>query len=327
LVLNADGSFTYTPTANYAGTDSFTYKANDGLTDSNIATVNLKVNGPPVAVGDSYRTDKNTPLIVSAPGVLGNDTDPNGDPLTAIKVSNPTNGAVTLNANGSFTYTPSGSFVGWASFTYKVYDGSLYSTVVKVWIQVNGSPVAVNDSYKTNINTPLTIPVKGVLSNDSDPNGDTLTAVKVTDPSHGTVTLNSNGSFTYTPTANYTGSDSFTYKANDGLADSNIVTVNISVNALTALLANYPNPFNPETWIPFSLSNDAKVEIMIYTSNGQLVRSLDLGYKSAGGYIDRDKSAYWDGKNESGEYVSSGIYFYTIKASNFVATRKMVMKK
>jgi hypothetical protein len=94
-----------------------------------------------------------------------------------------------------------------------------------------------------------------------------------------------------------------------------------------ALAQNYPNPFNPETWIPFAVSNDTNVEIMIYTSSGQLVRRLDLGRKPAGIYTERDKSAYWDGKNEAGEFVGSGIYYYTIKAGNFVATRKMVMMK
>jgi hypothetical protein len=82
------------------------------------------------------------------------------------------------------------------------------------WNKTNNAPVAANDSYTTAEDTPLTVAAPGVLSNDTDADGDTLTAVKVTDPSHGSVTLNSNGSFTYTPTASYTGSDSFTYKAN-----------------------------------------------------------------------------------------------------------------
>jgi hypothetical protein len=93
----------------------------------------------------------------------------------------------------------------------------------------------------------------------------------------------------------------------------------------TSLLANYPNPFNPETWIPFELSIDTKVEIMIYSSSGHLVRKLDLGYKSAGRYTQRVKSAYWDGKNEAGENVSSGVYFYTLVTPEFSNTRKLVI--
>ena len=93
----------------------------------------------------------------------------------------------------------------------------------------------------------------------------------------------------------------------------------------TSLLANYPNPFNPETWIPYKLSIDTKVKIMIYSLNGNLVRSLDLGYKPAGQYIDQSKAAYWDGKNESGENISSGIYFYTLVTPEFSQVRKLLI--
>ncbi len=94
---------------------------------------------------------------------------------------------------------------------------------------------------------------------------------------------------------------------------------------LSKLHQNYPNPFNPETWIPYQLSEDGFVEIKIYSSSGQLVRSLNIGQKSAGYYITRDKSAYWDGRNESGEAVSSGAYFYVISAGRFTETRKMIL--
>jgi len=93
----------------------------------------------------------------------------------------------------------------------------------------------------------------------------------------------------------------------------------------TKLLVNYPNPFNPETWIPFELSKDTDVTIKIYASNGQLVRSLELGHKMAGFYSSKDKAAHWDGKNEAGEQVSSGIYFYNIQAGNYKDIRKMVI--
>lgn len=93
----------------------------------------------------------------------------------------------------------------------------------------------------------------------------------------------------------------------------------------TLLLPNYPNPFNPETWIPYQLSSDSDVSIEIYNLNGQLVRSLKLGYKQAGFYINKENAAYWDGKNESGESISSGIYFYTIRTGDYVSTRKMTI--
>jgi len=95
----------------------------------------------------------------------------------------------------------------------------------------------------------------------------------------------------------------------------------------TVVLQNYPNPFNPETWIPYNLANDAEVVIKIYNVSGKMVRSLDLGQKSAGYHVTRHQAAYWNGINELGESVSSGVYFYTIQAGDFVATRKMILLK
>jgi len=95
----------------------------------------------------------------------------------------------------------------------------------------------------------------------------------------------------------------------------------------TALLSNYPNPFNPETWIPYHLSKDAEVTLRIYALNGQVVRTLVLGYQPAGMYQTRSRAAYWDGKNAFGESVASGVYFYTLTAGDFTATRKMLIRK
>jgi steroid delta-isomerase-like uncharacterized protein len=95
----------------------------------------------------------------------------------------------------------------------------------------------------------------------------------------------------------------------------------------SALLQNYPNPFNPETWIPFHLHNEASISIRIFNLSGQLVKTLDLGHRDAGVYVSRTKAAYWDGKNEAGEEVSSGIYFYSITAGDFSATKKMIIRK
>ena len=95
----------------------------------------------------------------------------------------------------------------------------------------------------------------------------------------------------------------------------------------TALLANYPNPFNPETWIPYQLAQPAEVTISIHAANGTLVRTLSLGEMPAGVYQNRTRAAYWDGKNAHGEPVASGVYFYTLKAGQFTATRKMLITK
>ncbi len=95
----------------------------------------------------------------------------------------------------------------------------------------------------------------------------------------------------------------------------------------TALLTNYPNPFNPETWIPYQLATAAEVQICIYATSGVLVRTLNLGHQPAGIYQQRSRAAYWNGKNEMGESVASGVYFYTLTAGDFTATGKMLIRK
>jgi len=100
---------------------------------------------------------------------------------------------------------------------------------------------------------------------------------------------------------------------------------------LSKLLPNYPNPFNPETWIPFEINYQSEVSITIYDISGKLVRTIDLGFQHAGIYTTRDRAAYWDGKSELGERVASGIYFYSIAAKgdklSFTSTRQMVILK
>ena len=93
----------------------------------------------------------------------------------------------------------------------------------------------------------------------------------------------------------------------------------------TALLANFPNPLNPETWIPYQLAEPANVQIRIYDVAGHLVRTLDLGAKPAGSYLSRNGAAYWDGRNKVGEAVGSGMYFYTLEAGDYRTTRRMTV--
>jgi VCBS repeat-containing protein len=232
LTLNANGSFSYTPTTGFVGTDTFTYQANDGTLNSNTATVTINVTDTaPVAVNDSYSVNHDHGLGVAAPGVLGNDNDAEGDPLTALLVSGVSHGSLTLNANGSFSYTPTAGFVGADTFTYQANDGALSSNTATVTINVNETaPVAVNDSYSTNLDQALPVAAPGVLSNDTDAEGDALSASLVSGPSHGNLAFNSNGSFSYTPFLAFVGYDSFTYYANDGLQNSNSATANITVN-------------------------------------------------------------------------------------------------
>jgi VCBS repeat-containing protein len=234
LVLNADGSFSYTPSADFSGSDSFTYTASDGTLTTDPITVTITVdpvNDAPIAVADEYTVAENETLDVALPGVLANDTDADGDVLAATLVSGPANGTLTLNSDGSFSYTPNMGFDGTDSFTYTAGDGVATSeaTVTITVTNVNGDPMASPDEYATTQDTPITVDAPGVLGNDSDPDGDPLTAVLVSGPANGTLALNSDGSFNYTPTTGFSGSDSFVYLATDGSAESE-ATVTITVN-------------------------------------------------------------------------------------------------
>jgi VCBS repeat-containing protein len=253
LVLNTNGGFTYTPALNYTGPDSFTYRANDGLADSGIATAAITVtplNDPPVAIDDSYSTPEDTILNIVAPGVLANDSDVESSPLTAVLVNGPAHGTVTLNTNGGFNYSPALNYTGPDSFTYRANDGSLNSAVATVSITVtpvNDAPIAVNDSYSTPEDTALNILAPGVLANDSDADGNALTAALVTGPAHGALTLNGDGSFNYTPAIDYTGPDAFSYRANDGQTNSAVANVSITVTPLNdPPIANNQNVTTPE---------------------------------------------------------------------------------
>jgi serine protease AprX len=215
------------------------------------------VNDPPVAVDDSYITAEDTPLTVPAPGVLDNDSDADGDPLTAVLVSDVLTGTLALNTDGGFEYTPAPNYNGVVTFTYQTTDTQATSNLATVTVTVtavNDPPVAADDSYITAEDTPLTVPAPGVLDNDSDADGDPLTAVMdsplaggtlVYSPSiSGTLLFGADGSFIYTPTLGFSGVVSFTYHATDGTAESNIAIVEITVSERTVLLPiamrNYP---------------------------------------------------------------------------------------
>src|SRR5829696_5665145 len=189
-------------------------------------------NRAPTAADDSYGTAEDTARTVNAPGVLANDSDPDGNPLSAVLVSGPTHGTLSLNADGGFTYTPAANYHGSDSFSYRASDGTLQSgpaTVTLTVSAVNDAPTAAADAYSTGEDTALTVEASGVLANDTDPVGDALNAALVSGPTHGTLDLNANGAFTYTPAANYTGPDTFTYRASDGTLQSGPATVTITV--------------------------------------------------------------------------------------------------
>ena len=228
----AGGGFIYTPNANANGSDAFTITVADGHGGTTTQAVSVTIN--PVtdltAVNDTASTNEDNAVTAS---VATNDSTTSGGALTFAKGLDPSHGTVSVTSAGAYTYTPAANYNGPDSFTYTVTDAaaneSATRTVSITVNPVNDAPVAVNDSYTTAEDTAVTIPTPGVLINDTDVDSNSLSAVLVASPLHGSLVFNTNGSFTYTPTANYNGTDSFTYKANDGTATGNTATVNLTI--------------------------------------------------------------------------------------------------
>jgi DNA/RNA endonuclease G (NUC1) len=229
----------YTPAANFFGGDSFTYTISDGNGGTDTATVTVTVTNvedAPDAVNDLSTIAEDSGA--NGIDVRANDTDLDGDTLTVTAVTQGAHGTAAITGGGTgVSYTPAANFFGSDSFTYTINDGqggSDTATVNVTITNVNDAPVAIGESYVTNSNTTLNVAAPGVLSNDSDIDGPSLSAQLVSNVSHGTLSLQSNGSFSYTPSLDFEGSDSFTYQAYDGLAASNVVTVNITINDTVA---------------------------------------------------------------------------------------------
>ena len=221
--------------------DTLLFNVNQAIPTSQIeyGTVQLTIEqgNPPVAVDDDYETDEDVPLNISAEdGVLANDSDPDGNVISAVLVNGTTNGQLTLRPDGSFVYTPAENFAGQDAFTYRATDGALFSNIATVTIDVipiDDAPVAVDDQYLIADDPPLIVSAEdGVLANDFDAEGDPLSAVLVDEPSHGELVFNSDGSFTYMPETDFVGRDTFTYQAIAGGKESNVATVRIDVGDL-----------------------------------------------------------------------------------------------
>ncbi len=238
LQLDANGGYTYQPAASWHGTDTFTYRANDGNAYSQAVAVTITVtavNHAPVAHEDTATIAEDGQLSVAAPGVLTNDSDADNDALTAEVVSQPAHGVLALAADGGYTYAPAANWHGTDSFTYRSSDGTASSQTVAVTItvtSVNDTPVASADSAAVAEDALLSVAAPGVLTNDTDVDGDALAAEVVTQPAHGTLQLAADGSYTYQPAANWHGTDTFTYRASDNTVTSQPATVTITVTAV-----------------------------------------------------------------------------------------------
>jgi hypothetical protein len=220
LTLNSDGSFSYTPTGEYSGPDSFTYVAEDPYGRiSSAATVSLTVLPDPQ--DQTYTTDLDTAYSLSAPGLL---TGAVGSALTITSNTNPVHGTVSVGSNGAFTYTPPTNWSGAATFTYTVTDAAAQTATATVTVDV--LPSVQPDSYTADGSTPLTVSAPGVLANDV---GTALTVTSNTTPGHGAVIVHANGSLTYTAAAGFSGTDSFQYTASDSSSLTGTATVTIQV--------------------------------------------------------------------------------------------------
>ncbi len=228
-------NLTYTPDPDYFGPDSFTFKVNDGLADSNIATVNITVNSvndPVVAGDDSAATAEDAPVTIP---VQSNDSAGpanENQALSTTAVSDPPHGTAVSNPDGSVTYTPDLDYNGSDSFTYSVCDaeGSCATATVTVLVEMVNDPPTANDD---NVTTPEDAAVTfDVLANDSDVDGNLNpgSVTVISGAANGTLVHNGNGSFTYTPMANFNGTDSFSYKVCDseGVCDTADVTITVT---------------------------------------------------------------------------------------------------
>ena len=246
--------------------------------------------GTPVAVADSYSTGEDTPLTVAAPGVLGNDT---GTGLSAVLINTATHGTLSLAANGGFSYNPAANFSGNDGFSYKASNGSQSSTTVTVSLSVtpaNDAPEAASNAYSVAAGATLNVAAPGVLGNDSDVDGDVLTAALLSGPAAGTLTFNSNGSFSYVAPA-AAGTQSFTYQASDGTATSAAATVSITVLANRAPVAvadtfaaavcratNPATPCAPRATVALAvLANDTDPDGNLYPATVNIVTPPNKG--------------------------------------------------
>ena len=229
-VVLVAGQPKFTPNAGFIGTGTFEYTISDGRggTDVGLVTVTITAapNRPPVAVNDTATTTAGTPVTIN---VLVNDSDPDNDPLTVTNVTQGTNGTVVI-VGGQPKYTPNPGFTGTDTFTYTISDGRGGTATATVTVTVNAAPnrppVAVNDTATTPAGTPVTI---AVLTNDSDPDGDTITVTSVTQPATGGTVAIVSGQPKFTPAAGFTGTATFTYTISDGRGGTATATVTVTV--------------------------------------------------------------------------------------------------
>nr|WP_271544313.1 PKD-like domain-containing protein [Pelobium sp.] len=232
ITFNSDGSFVFTPNPNWNGSTTFTYRVCDpyGLCSTAKVTLNINpVNDPPIARDDRFSGPEDTKVNGD---VTINDKDPDDDKLVYTAITNPQNGSLTFNSDGTFVFTPDLNWFGSTSFDYKAIDPYGLYDIATVYITitpVNDPPVAVNDTFYVQKNFRIT---ETVANNDYDVDNDVLLYQYINLPTHGTLNFNSSGYFTYIPNPNYTGKDSFSYKTCDPYGLCDIATVTLIIQPI-----------------------------------------------------------------------------------------------
>ncbi|NNF10470.1 MAG: tandem-95 repeat protein [Acidimicrobiia bacterium] len=296
-MLNPDGTVTYAPAPDFFGTDSFTYAATDG-TVTVIGTITVTVaavNDSPAVEDDPATATEDSSVTID---VLANDSDPDGDPLTVVGTSAPAHGTVSINPDGTLTYMPVPDFSGTDSFTYTATDGtaSVIGTVTATVTAVNDAPVAEDDPATVAEDSSVTI---DVLANDSDVDGDALAVAGVSAPDNGTAVVNPDGTVTYTPEPDFSGTDTFTYTVTDG-TDSLTGTVTVAVSEV-----NDP-PNAPGVLALGAAPGDVPPPLPINDPEGDpLTVTLRNGSLPAGLVLNPDGT--W-----SGEALAPGTYAFTV---------------
>ncbi|WP_343343884.1 Ig-like domain-containing protein [Sphingomicrobium sp. XHP0239] len=238
VVINDDGTITFTPDADFNGDAVINFTVSDGTdtTDGSLTVTVDPVADAPLAVDDTANTDEDNDVTVD---VLANDSDGDGDDLTVTSATvDPAQGTVEINEDGTLTFSPAADFNGTATITYTVSDGELTDTAtLTVTVDpVADAPIAVDDTANTDEDTDVTV---DVLANDSDGDGDDLTVTSATvDPAQGTVVINEDGTLTFSPAADFNGTATITYTVSDGeLTDTATLTVTVDpvVDALDAI--------------------------------------------------------------------------------------------
>jgi len=307
VVINANGSLSYTPTLNFNGNDLINYSINDGNGGSDSATVSLSVvavNDAPVAVNDSASTNEDNSVTIS---VLTNDSDVDGDPIS-VTGATATSGTVVINPDGSIIYTPFDDFNGTDSITYTISDGNggtNSATVLVTVNSINDGPVASNDAATTIEDNSINI---NALVNDNDVDGDTLSIVATSSVSNGSLSFTAT-QITFTPANNFNGNVTFNYTISDGLLESNAnITISITPdNDLPVALNDVASTEENNSVVVNVLNNDSDIDV------GDVLTVISASAANGNASINPDQTLTY---TPNSSFSGSDTIGYTISDGN-----------